>query len=293
MTEHLTLPPLADDGGWPPLSTAPAAVRRSGDRRRVRQLAVAGAAIGAAVLAVGTPGIRSSVGDLSGRIAGQSVVDTTDRDAAAVLDEVLPPALGDVTTKQTSDGPRIEAIAPAGRFPITFNISRWPEGSVDEVTGRCRREKSVPNFTYACAEGQMPDGTPVAAQLSPTDDGGQIVAVPGVSFIYRGALVQLFLFPAESGRVPVPITVNEMLAAVTDYRFVGFLNGLAADPARLAVHDRATVAGTADSARTGLFRPADPNQVAARVFHAELTNTPGLQQHVRDRQALTLPLLLQ
>lgn len=255
MTEHLTLPPLADDGAWPPLSAPPAAVRRSAERRRVRHLAVAAAAVGAAVLAVGTPEIRSSVGDLSGRIAGQSVTDTTGRDAAAVLDDVLPAALGDVTAKHTSDGPRIEAVGPAGRFPITFSVLRWPEDALGGPTGRCTREKAVPDFTYACAPSQMPDGTPVAAQLSPTDDGGHVVAVPTVHFIYRGALVQLFLFPAESGRVPVPITVNEMVAAVTDPRFAGFLNGLAAHPARLPVMDHADVAAT-PSAGEGDVKPS-------------------------------------
>jgi hypothetical protein len=221
------------------VGAAMSAGRRELVRRRAK-LAAAGGVLGAAavaVTAVALPALRDHGTD--GRPpAGLSSLGAGDRQAAlkqraaGVLQDLLPwPGQRVTVLPHSIDA--YQVTTSAGAFAITFRVDRPNSGVSAPVTtcdgagGKANRARYL-----SCRAGTLPDGTNVAAMHQVDGEGGFHVTVgnPISTFRYRNADVMLALFGDDATMKPVPITDAQVLAVVTNPRFLELVEYWAAHP---------------------------------------------------------------
>jgi hypothetical protein len=212
--------------------------RRQLSRRRAR-LAAAGGVLSAAALAVtavALPALRDLDSD-GWRPVGQSSPGAQDRQAAfrrqvaGVLEDLLPwPGQRVAVLPRSINAYRV--TASAGTFAITFRVDRPIPGVSTPVT-TCE-EDSGENASagyVSCRTGTLPDGRTVAAvhQVDGLDGFHVTVGNPISTFRYRNADVMLALFGDDATMTPVPITDAQVLAVVTNPRFLELVDYWAAN----------------------------------------------------------------
>lgn len=222
----------------------PAAVRAGLRHRHRRRMAVASgglavaAAVPAALAAVPGPVGRALPGVERLTPGGQARADQRElrQRIAATLEELLPDQLGRVRPKGSHLG-AYRAEGSNRQFAITFTVER--RAGRDSPAARSCAPASSHSPFVSCVAGALPDGTTVTAGHE-RDMRAPAAGVPISFFGYRDVDVMLALFGDDDLPDAVPITDQELLAVVTDPRFVALVDELRSSPDLLPQPDVGT-----------------------------------------------------
>ncbi|MFF3731745.1 hypothetical protein ACFYXM_15830 [Streptomyces sp. NPDC002476] len=156
-----------------------------------------------------TPG-ESSMADLSAPERERQ--EEFQQQAAAVLDELLPPAFGTVRPVDLAVS-RYQGGSGGHVFPVVFSVR-----PTDDPRKPCPYDSKT---KYRCEEAALRDG--IAARVvtaTRTSKGGKDIVGVGVDFTFEDSTVVLSADVDDSAMVSAPVTAEQLLHVARDPRFL-------------------------------------------------------------------------
>ncbi|MFH8471160.1 hypothetical protein [Streptomyces sp. NPDC018000] len=185
-----------------------------------------------------TPG-ESSMADLPAPERGRQ--EKFQQQAAAVLDELLPPAFGTVRPVDLAVS-QYQGGSGGHVFPVVFSVrpSGGPSGAPSGSSVQEPPCQDAPEMKYQCERVTLPDGivARVVTAIGSSKNGKDIVGV-SVGFTFKDSAVVLSVDGDDSAMVSAPVTADQLLHVARDARFlrlVRYAEAFPMEPKQESVH---------------------------------------------------------
>lgn len=135
--------------------------------------------------------------------------------AAAVLQDLLPPAVGDIRLV-AGDVSAYQGTAGGATYAIRFSVLPAPHASVARSCGPSAAKGGT------CRIVRLPGGVPAAVRVAPMNDGH--VTGTSVSFHLGGSDVTVSVSPDDAEGASAPVTAQDMQEFVENTRVLDLLH---------------------------------------------------------------------